>query len=191
MTAAGGLPANETAPGARPPQLHTCSRRAQVSAGSRTGLKVVRPTGRSTLTPALLPACLEPGREPAEKGHIDPLDRPLSFRDDLLLGSGGSGGRMNLRPLGYEPYDSRLCRRVASRLGWLTSADGNCSSLQAQVISSGSASSAPLRLQIRLRTRAPTEPLRPRACLRRRSSRLPSTLPPRGAGQGPEQDKTP
>ena len=35
---------------------------------ARTGLKVVRPAGRSTLTPALPPACPEPSRKPAEKG---------------------------------------------------------------------------------------------------------------------------
>jgi len=41
--------------------------------------------GAPPLTPAPLPACLETSREPGEKGHTQTLDRPRSFRDDLLI----------------------------------------------------------------------------------------------------------
>ena len=44
-------------------------------AGTRTGLKAARP-GLTALTPALLPARLETGRDPGEKGRISPLTGP-------------------------------------------------------------------------------------------------------------------
>src|SRR5262249_29822368 len=41
-------------------------------AGIRTGLKVVRPAGRSTLTPAPIPACLKPPGNQEKKGTSSP-----------------------------------------------------------------------------------------------------------------------
>ena len=73
-------------------------------AGTRTGLKAARP-GLTALTPALLPARLETGRDPGEKGRISPLTGPAPSGmtcDDAsqlcLPGGGGHCGGLSLGP---------------------------------------------------------------------------------------------
>ena len=48
---------------------------------ARAGVQVVRPAGRSTWTPALLPACLKPARKRHKNGHISHLTPARFFRD--------------------------------------------------------------------------------------------------------------
>jgi hypothetical protein len=81
MTAAGRLPRHQGCTWGATIAYRSPGSRSL--AGSGASPKVVRPAGRSTLTPAPPSACLETSREPAEKGHIQPLDRPRPFRDDL------------------------------------------------------------------------------------------------------------
>ena len=62
-----------------------------VHAGRRTGLQVVRPAGRSTWTPALLPACRKPGPETPQKRAHQPLDPGPLLQGCKTVGSAYDG----------------------------------------------------------------------------------------------------
>ena len=102
MTAARSLPKDTTANGARTTTPYPSPGPASLrrNQGQRQG----RPAGRSTLTPALVPPCPQPSREPGKNRAHYPLDRPRSFRDDL--------GRKASEARGLEPRPSSLSAKL-------------------------------------------------------------------------------
>src|SRR6266480_6850535 len=104
MTAARRLPTAKAAPGAHHNHISAFPARTLSPAAGPASRSFVQP-GAPPLTPAPPPACLESSREPGEKGHTQTLDRPRSFRDDLLHDS--RDGRMNRRLLD-PPFWGRL-----------------------------------------------------------------------------------